>query len=64
MNEDIYNIINQIYIDNINDMKYTTSTMDSYEEDNNDNTPIRRAADATLNWILLEQHGKAPRRYQ
>lgn len=56
MNEDIYNIINQIYIDNINGVKYTTSTTDSYEEDKSDNTPMRRAVDAIQNQILYEDY--------
>nr|DAJ20927.1 MAG TPA: Replication protein B [Siphoviridae sp. ctELO16] len=56
MNEDIYNIIYQTYIDNINDLKDRISTTDYYEDENNDNTPLKRAADATLNWILYEDH--------
>ena len=56
MNEDIYTIIYQTYINNINDMKYITSTTNYYEDENNDNTPIRRAVDATLNQILFEDH--------
>lgn len=63
MNEEIANLIDQmindidqIYINHINDMEYKTSTMDYYEEKNDDNTLIIRTADAIQNQILYEDY--------